>query len=156
MDSTREIVKSVSRIWRIYNRQEPLFHAAMRLDMSYRCRCLLGKGFMVYALFKKDIGRIYEEVKCTLNDGELASIVRSTEDLYPDEQDRNAFISGLLAGQEDLCESYETLLSHLDPESAAAVICSGHLEKLTELARNLADYNQRLSKQEPQVQASVA
>jgi hypothetical protein len=148
LTDNQNIVKYVSRVWRIYKRQKPLFQSAMRSQMPCRCRYLLGKRYMVYALFKKDIGRIYEEVKCAFNEGELASIVRSTDQPDLDQEDRNAYISKLLRGQQDLYEPYQALLSQIDNDRAATQICSGHLEKLAELAESLAHYKARVSRQE--------
>lgn len=76
--------------------------------------------------------------------------------MEPFQDDRNAYISKLLAGQENLFVAYQALLSQVAVDSTAGEICSGHLSKLTELTESLADYNSRLLRQEQLVQVSVA
>lgn len=157
MENPSEIVRYVSRIWRIYKRQESLCHAAMRQEIPCRFRCQLGHVLMLSMLFRGEIGSIYDQVKCNLNDGDLGSIVRSNDnDLSSGQHPCNTYISEIVAGQQQLIEVYHNLVCELGDSHEAVEICKGHVEKLSEYTRNIAVQSERLAQNERAVYVSVA
>lgn len=137
MSDAKNIVKCVARIWRMYKRQEALFRSAMGLDTSSRIRRICSNGYMMSLLFKKDVGSMYESVKSNLDDGELSSITRSTDDFDTDAVNQHELLVALASHQQVILEEYRALLPHLDQDSDAARACSEHIDKLSVLESSL-------------------
>ncbi len=94
---------------------------------------------MISLVYKKEIGELYETVKCNLNDGDLASITKSKNDREVDGEDLAKLLSQLIEEQKILINAYEPLLAHLDEESEAALACQAHITQLAELGDMLAE-----------------
>ncbi|MGV3600840.1 MAG: hypothetical protein ACO1N1_06520 [Dyadobacter fermentans] len=133
MSDAGNMVKCIARIWRMYKRQESLFRSAMALDMSSKLRRICSNGYMMSLLFKKDVGSMYESVKSNLDDGELASITRSVDELDAEMVDRYELLTEIATHQQVMLEEYRALLPHLDQDSDAARACSEHIDKLSTL-----------------------
>ena len=156
-EESSELAKCVSRIWRIYKRQEYLCRSLMRLEIPCRFRCQLGCGYIRYILFRKDLSEIYDQVKCLINDGELSSIVLSNDyHLSAGEHHCSAYIAKLVTGQKELLDTYQTLVCKLDRYTEASDICLGHLEKLSEYSQSLAVQREHFAQSEPAIYFSVA
>lgn len=121
----------------MYKRQESLFRSAMGLDMSSRLRRICSNGYMMSLLFKKDVGCMYESVKSVLDDGELSSITRSTDEFDDQMADRYELLSQITSHQQVMLQEYQALLPHLDYDSDAARACSEHIDKLSILESSL-------------------
>ena len=121
----------------MYKRQESRFSSAMSLDMSSRLRRICSNGYMMSLLFKKDVGSIYESVKCYLEDGELSSITRSVDEFDEEMADRYDLLYEIASHQQVILNEYRALLPHLDHDSDAARACSEHIDKLSVLESSL-------------------
>lgn len=138
MTESRNIVKCIARIWRLYKKQESMFRSAMGLDVPSRLRRICSNGYMMSLLFKKDVGSMYESVKSSLEDGELSSITRSADDIDPDFADHQRLLAQLASHQQKILEEYRALLPQLDQGSEAAIACAEHIDKLTILENSLS------------------
>lgn len=145
MSDARNLVRCIARIWRMYKKQESLFRSAMGIDMSARLRRICSNGYMMSLLFKKDVGNMYESVKSILEDGELASITRSADDIAPDFADQQRLLAQLASHQQVILEEYKALLPQLDQESEAARACAEHMDKLSFLENSLSKEVEGLS-----------
>ncbi|KQS30945.1 hypothetical protein [Dyadobacter sp. Leaf189] len=137
-ESSRDIVKCTARVWRLIKKQEELFRSVMGLEISAALRKTCSNGFMISLLYKKEMGALYESVKCNLNDGDLASITRSKNDDSMDADNLAGLLSDLIRGEQQLISAYELLLSHIDEDSEAALACHAHISQLASLSHTLA------------------
>ena len=139
MNDIKELTKCIARLWRLYKRQESLFRSAMALNTSCKLRRVFSNGYMMALLFRKDVDSMYQSMKNSLYDGELSSIVRSSDEFDPDSISEQVVLTELAAQQQVLREAYEQLLSRLDDGSEAAICCSEHIEKLSGLEEALRE-----------------
>jgi len=137
MNDVKEVTKCVARLWRLYKRQESLFRSAMGLNTSCRLRKVFSKGYMMALLFRKDVDAMYQSMKNSLHDGELSSIVRSTDGFDPELATEYEVLAELASQQQIMLKAYEQLLSTLDDGSEAALCCDEHIEKLSCLENDL-------------------
>jgi len=137
MSASKDITRTVSRIWRMYKRQESLLLIAMRMDIPCKLRRHLGKGRVMSSLFKKEIHDLYESVKSISDDGDLASITRSADD-FVDQMTQSDLIALITAEQNPMVNHYNTLLEYFDENSPQARLCKEHIEMISKLNQGLS------------------
>jgi hypothetical protein len=138
-EDSRNIVKCVARVWRLIKKQQELFRLLMGLNIPATLRKTCSNGYMISLLYKKEIGELYESVKCNLNDGDLASITASKNDQEAQEENLIKLLSQLIEQQKRLIHAYEELHLHLDEGSEADMACSRHREELTDFCQALSE-----------------
>lgn len=74
MEHSKEIVKELAKTWRMCKKQENLFKSWMSVDYSDALRKTCGHGNMIFLIFRKEIGRIYDDLKCNLQDADLNNV----------------------------------------------------------------------------------
>jgi hypothetical protein len=138
-ENSQDIVKCVARVWRLNKKQEALFRGIMGREISANLRRACSNGYMISILNKKEIGNLYEALKCNLNDGDLASITRSITDQEMKEEDPIKLLAELVEEQNRLKRAYEALIPYLDEGSEAAYACQRHVEELCEIQYTLVE-----------------
>jgi len=139
MNSLNQFVTDIVRLWNLHEHREGLYKQAMTLENLGSLRRTCSQGYMISILFKKEIHWIYDQVKCTLDDGDildcktrqgLATIIFSSEDV--------ASITDMILEQESkTIRLYKNLLNDINLTHEASEILAEHLEKLTDMNFNL-------------------
>lgn len=119
------------------------------MDVSCRLRKLCCKGHMSSMLFKKEIGQVYELLKCNFSDGDLSSITRSEDEWNPGNSCQAKILSMLVEGQNHLIEFYEMVLAQLWEDGELSALCKDHLGHLKELNKMLNMENNLVQKNPP-------
>jgi hypothetical protein len=128
-ENSENIVKCIARVWRLIKKQEELFRSLMTLEIPAHLRKTCSNGFMISLLHKKEMGNLYESVKCSLTDGELASITKTNINQDFDDTDQAKLLCQLVEEQKRLICAYEELTSNLDGYQEAALACETHAEE---------------------------
>ena len=100
-------------------------------------------------LFKKEIGQVYELLKCNFSDGDLSSITRSEDEWNPEKSCQATILSMLVEEQNHLIEFYEMVIAQLWEDSELSALCYDHLGQLKELNKLLNMENNLIKKAPP-------
>jgi hypothetical protein len=135
MKDTSAFVYAILEIWNLYQRKESLYRQVLALDDIGPIRRTCSQGYMTTMLFKRDINWIYDQVKCTLEDGNineckmkqgLPTIIFASE--------KECSLTAILLEQEGkMIRLYQTVLDNDDLSFETCRILTEHLEKLKEL-----------------------
>lgn len=136
MDHIEEAVRRISRIWRMHKRRESLYKLAMNMEVTAQVRKICSVGYMSTLLFKKEIASLYEDIKCSLTDGDLNSITRSEDyDGMAESTDWTNIVRLIRTHQENIVAEYRTFLHAVDLEILTAAMMNDHIGKLNELTK---------------------
>jgi len=155
-ENSLDNVKCIARVWRLTKKQKELFKALMGREISSNLRRVCSNGYMISLLYKKEIGNLYEAVKCNLNDGDLVSVTRNMDMQATKEDDPIKLLALLIDEQKRLMEAYEALIPHLDQGSEAALACRQHVDELGEIRYTLLEELALASPESTSAYSSVA
>ncbi len=82
MEHSKQIVRELAKTWRMCKKQENLFKIWMSLENSCSLRKACGKGNMIFLIFRKEIGLIYDDLKCNLLDADLNNVNISSDSSF--------------------------------------------------------------------------
>jgi hypothetical protein len=122
----------VAKLWNMHQQRENLYKQTMALDNLGPLRRLCSRGYMASLLFKKEISWIYDQIKCTLSEGDISRGIsnHNVPNLIISSDDQ-PLVKNMLVEQEDkTIRMYKVLLDNRDITNEAKEILSDHLEQL--------------------------
>ncbi|MBE9464233.1 hypothetical protein ACFP1I_06435 [Dyadobacter subterraneus] len=126
---------NIAKLWNTHQQRENLYKQTMTLDDLGPLRKLCSQGYMVSLLFKKEINWIYDQIKCTLSEGDISKGIANYN--LPNlviSSDNQMLVTKMLLEQEDkTIKLYKSLLSERDITYDAKLILIEHLEKLNDI-----------------------
>lgn len=136
---TANLSDQIARLWNTLQQRENLYKQSMTLENLGTMRKFCSQGYMVSLLFKKEISWIYDEVKCTLSEGDITRglINYNLPNLLVTADDQSHVSSMLLEQELQTINMYNTLIQHQDITYEAKMTMTDHIEKLYDLYNTL-------------------
>lgn len=130
---------SIAKLWNTHQQRENLYKQTMTLDNLGSLRKLCSQGFMVSLLFKKEINWIYDQIKCTLSEGDIAkrNVIQGSNMLTVSSENELIMTNQLLEQEDKTIKMYKALLSDRDITYEAKLILTEHLNTLVDMHYSL-------------------
>lgn len=126
---------AIAKLWNTHQQRENLYKQTMILDNLGPLRKLCSQGYMVSLLFKKEVSWIYDQIKCSLTEGDISKGIANHN--LPNlviSSDNPLLITKMLMEQEDkTIKLYKSLLTEDDITYDANQILIEHLDKLSDI-----------------------
>ncbi len=126
---------TIAKLWNTHQQRENLYKQTMTLDNLGPIRKLCSQGYMVSLLFKKEVSWIYDQIKCTLSEGDISKGIANYN--LPNlviSSDDQVLVTKMLLEQEDkTIKMYKSLLAERDITYDAKLILIEHLDKLNDI-----------------------
>lgn len=126
---------TIAKLWNTHQQRENLYKQTMTLDNLGPIRKLCSQGYMVSLLFKKEVSWIYDQIKCTLSEGDISKGITNYN--LPNlviSSDDQVLVTKMLLEQEDkTIKMYKSLLAERDITYDAKLILIEHLDKLNDI-----------------------
>jgi hypothetical protein len=149
---------NVAKLWNIHQQRENLYKQTMTLENLGPLRKLCSQGYMVSILFKKEINWIYDQIKCTLSEGDISkrNVNQNINPLSISSDNESIMTNQLIEQEEKIIKMYKLLLNDRDITYEAEQILNEHLHKLADLHRMLIKAVAKNQVNEPVLRQAVA
>jgi len=159
MENLHQFVSDIVRLWSLHQYRESLYKQAMTLENLGSLRRSCSQGYMISILFKKEILWIYDQVKSTLDDGDIQNckMKQGLHTIIFSSEDESSITDMILEQESKTIRLYKSLLNNINLTHDASEILTEHLDKLNDINFNLK--NQLIAKRPAQqfiVQNAVA
>ena len=150
MENLHQFVSDIVRLWSLHQYRESLYKQAMTLENLGPLRRACSQGYMISILFKKEILWIYDQVKSTLDDGDIQTckMRQGLHTIIFSSEDEVSITDMILEQEYKTIRLYKSLLSNINLTHEASEILSEHLDKLNDI--NFSLVNQLAAKRPAQ------
>lgn len=140
MNELHQFAINVANLWKIHERRQSIYKQVMSSENLGSIRKICSNGYISSLLFKKETEWIYDQVKCTLNDGHVANITNDEPTYsFMAAWDDMPSVAHLLQEQElKTIALYKRIMYDKGMPDDARIILSDHLEKIIEINRKLS------------------
>lgn len=135
MENLHQFVSDIVRLWSLHQYRESLYKQAMTLETLGSLRRSCSQGYMISILFKKEILWIYDQVKSTLDDGDIQDcrMKQGLHNIIFSSEDENSITEMIVEQENKTIKLYKNLLGNVNLTHDVSGILSEHLDKLSDI-----------------------
>jgi len=133
METSRNLLVNVARLWRMLNKSESFYKAIMGIEELGAIRKLCSQGHMTSVLFKKELCSVYDYNRCYLHDPDLnhSSVDVNVDQILTNRKNPDVIIYLIIEQYDKMLECYKNVLIHLDEQSNLAKLLNEHMDVLS-------------------------
>ncbi|MCF0057060.1 hypothetical protein [Dyadobacter sp. CY356] len=126
---------TIAKLWNTHRQRENLYKQTMTLDNLGSIRKFCSQGYMVSLLFKKEISWIYDQIKCTLSEGDISGGIENYNlpNLVISSDNQFSVIKMLMEQEDKTIKMYKSLLADKDISYDAKLTFTEHIDRLNDI-----------------------
>lgn len=135
MESIYSFVSDIVKLWNLYQLKESLYKEALTLEGLGPLRRTCSQGYMISLLFKKEIHWIYDQVKSTLDDGEIDNfrMKQGLHNMIVTSESKSLLTDMILEQENKTIRLYRKILESDNLSYETHGLLTDHFEKLKEI-----------------------
>jgi hypothetical protein len=126
---------AIAKLWNTHQQRENLYKQSMSLDNLGMLRKFCSQGYMVSLLFKKEISWLYDQIKCTLSEGDISGGIENYNlpNLVISSDNHLSVIKMLMEQEDKTIKMYKSLLTDEDISYDAKLTFLEHMDRLNQI-----------------------
>jgi hypothetical protein len=133
MNNLPNFITDIARIWNQHQYRKDLYMQAMSMENLGSLRRVCSHGYISSLLFQKEIQWIYDQVKCSLQDGEISRKLNDVAVPIFGNIDKLSIARILREQEQKTIRIYKRLVSGIVLSKDENDIFSDHLQKLQDI-----------------------